>query len=214
MAIPESNPLDAASSLESSPERMERLRRQMAVARAKINPEKQRARGLASAARLSQYKETPGFEEKRKAGRLRFVHSDAGRAIVQKWMSMPGHRAGPGHVNEKVWSVRDPAGRLHRFRNLCEFVRNNQALFASEDVVPQMKGMATRWDRTRAYDGLASLRPSAGKTPSPGSWKGWTWATIYERAIANGADLLSRWPNTQLSNGGTSATQNHEKDKT
>ena len=175
-----------------TPQRMERLRRQAAEARDKITPEKRRANGLAHADRISAYKETQGFEEKRKSNRLKFVRSDAGRATINKVMSMPGMRAGLGHINEKTWSVRDPMGKTHRFRNLCEFVRNNQSMFIPEDSIPRKICGHVSWISTRAYSGLSGLRPSNKKKTTKGQWKGWVWVMLDERALNNAVDPMDR----------------------
>lgn len=77
---------------------------------------------------------------------------------------MPPGAAGRGveHWKAKYWEVVSPDRKMYRFVNLLDFVRENEWLFAPEDVV--WKG-----PRCRASSGLASMFGRKGKS----QWKGW-----------------------------------------
>ena len=79
---------------------------------------------------------------------------------------------GEGHRAARRWSLRDPAGRVHRFANLSNWLRENGTLFEAEDVVERPQKRSGFWCRANVQ--LRRLRPE-GKALKR-SWKGWTWA--------------------------------------
>ena len=97
--------------------------------------------------------------------------------------------SGQGNCKAKWWRFRDDRGRIHEFKNLREFVRNNGDMFAPDDVVYMYKARG-KTTSCRAMQGLQSL--SFRNTRPEGSWKGWTICHPTEMAINNGEDLLGR----------------------
>jgi hypothetical protein len=47
----------------------------------------------------------------------------------------------------------------------------------------------------RAYGGIMSIKPSERRRKVNGSWKGWVWVTLNERALLNAEDPLHRLSN-------------------
>lgn len=92
---------------------------------------------------------------------------------------------GPKNYKSKVWRFRDPRGRIHEFKNLEHFIRQNSDLFDADDVIWRPKG---KQETCRAKGGLESLSPR--KKNAGLSWKGWAWWSIQERI--HGADFLNR----------------------
>ncbi len=97
--------------------------------------------------------------------------------------------AGANHIGAKVWSVRDPNGRKYRFKNLNHFIRSNPYLFEDGDADWVKNG---NHYECRARGGLKSIKPSVKKKSLNGSWKGWVWVTLYERALNNAVDPMDR----------------------
>jgi hypothetical protein len=87
----------------------------------------------------------------------------------------------------KLWALRNPQNRDFYFKNLNDFVRNNEGLFSQEEVVWKGKGKGRYCPAIR---GLARLSPRR-KFPNC-SWHGWTWISIHERRFNDGKDLLGR----------------------
>lgn len=87
------------------------------------------------------------------------------------------------HIRALNWNVRDARGRVHQFRNLANWIRQNENLFEPNDV---------RWNGTycRAHSGISHLRPTH-KNPV-GSWKGWAWVSIHERRFDDANDPMRR----------------------
>jgi len=84
------------------------------------------------------------------------------------------------------WSLIDPNGVPHRFRNLAHFIREHQDLFAIDDVrVPRGKPEI----KTKAYGGLSQLRVT--NTNPAASWKGWTWDKRRLNAIARSNEIAT-----------------------
>jgi hypothetical protein len=99
---------------------------------------------------------------------------------------MPQFQSTTVHIRAKWWRVRDYRGVVHEFKNLCCFVRENPQLFIEDDLV----GKTIL--HSKAYKGVASLRPSDRKKKPAGSWKSWTWYSQAERVHNDGHDLLNR----------------------
>lgn len=93
----------------------------------------------------------------------------------------------PVHIRALNWIVRDPANRVHQFKNLALFIRTNPDLFSPEDVVWVKRGNGMN---CRAMSGISSIRPTCRKVRP--TWKGWTWVSIHERRFNDGNDLLDR----------------------
>lgn len=87
------------------------------------------------------------------------------------------------HIRALNWNIRDANGCTHQFRNLANWIRENENLFDAADV--QWKN---GW--CRAHSGISHLRPTHKKPV--GSWKGWTWVSIHERRFNDAEDLLQR----------------------
>ena len=120
-------------------------------------------------------------------GRRVFSRPEVQAKSLASRLKNPVMKKGVENHSAKVWNLRDPSGVTHSFRNLLEFVRNNEPLFETGDAVWVKKG---RHDYCRAHKGLSKLSPGYAH-PSP-SWKGWTWNTVYERRFNDGDCLLGR----------------------
>ena len=96
-------------------------------------------------------------------------------------MKNPKLRATDQHIAAKEWVLRAPDGQTHTFRNLKKWVRENEELFETDDVIwKEMNGKANQaW--CRAFQALGRLRPSSSKHLE--EWKGWTWAGSREVEI-------------------------------
>ena len=96
-------------------------------------------------------------------------------------MKNPKLRATDQHIAAKEWVLRAPDGQIHKFRNLKKWVRENEELFETEDVIwKEMNGKANQaW--CRAFQALGRLRPSSSKHLP--EWKDWTWAGSKEVEI-------------------------------
>lgn len=113
------------------------------------------------------------------AGRTTFscgcLHVERAKSI---WSSgvMKGTRRDNGNRNfaAKEWRLRSPANKLYQFKNLLQFIRENEALFDPDDVrwVKHGRGGLS----CKASAGLGSLSVRS-KNPI-GSWKGWTWNSL------------------------------------
>lgn len=101
---------------------------------------------------------------------------------------------GEKNIHSRRWSVRSPRGVCYQFKNLSEFLRAHADLFTPAQLKDwkQKDGCLEHIGRSRAYLGIASLRPSDCLSPRPSSWHGWTWVSIHERRFNDGADLLAR----------------------
>lgn len=73
----------------------------------------------------------------------------------------------------KTWLLVSPLNIIHRFKNLSDFVRQNETMFNAEDVIWKTPYIC------RAIGGLSKLRPSRKKPDA--SWKGWRWLSLEER---------------------------------
>lgn len=83
---------------------------------------------------------------------------------------------GVKHSLSRRWYFQDPNNRLHIVTNLCHFIRQNAHLFDPADLAHSNVRLS------KAYNGLAHLRPSTTKRPTLNVWKGWTWAALTEAA--------------------------------
>lgn len=72
------------------------------------------------------------------------------------------------NVNAEEWSLRDPRGVEHHFRNLRHFIRHHRSLFT-----PRQLEVRTKTGRTRIEACLASLSPR--HTFLVTCSQGWTW---------------------------------------
>jgi hypothetical protein len=93
------------------------------------------------------------------------------------------------HYRATEGFLRDPKGRLHKFKNLSHFIRENSHLFSEEDVTWRK---SSRYFKCRALGGLQSIMPTK-KNPM-GSWKGWTIGSMVESICFSGEnkDALDR----------------------
>ena len=84
---------------------------------------------------------------------------------------------GQGHHRAISGFLRDPFGRLHKFHNLTQFVRDNLLLFAQQDIVyrrPKKTKPGSALKVCNASKSLHNLvRPNSRRT----TWKGWTVPT-------------------------------------
>jgi hypothetical protein len=78
------------------------------------------------------------------------------------------------HVAAKSWVLRAPNGSIHTFRNLRNFIRENEELFDAADVIWKAQTRRPKLTWCQAYQSLARLRPGRPRTLD--SWNGWTWA--------------------------------------
>ncbi len=83
----------------------------------------------------------------------------------------PGAGRGVLNVHAVDWWLIAPDGTHHQVRNLYEFVRSNQALFAPADVVWKRTGgkRGTGGEWCNATAGILNIKGGRAKT-----WKGWT----------------------------------------
>lgn len=106
--------------------------------------------------------------------------------------------AGENHVSAAVFSIRSPEGIHYRFKNLRSFIRENAGMFEEGDATWFRRG---RGEDCRAYGGIMSIKPSERRRKVNGSWKGWVWVTLNERALRNAEDPLDRLPNAVVRDG-------------
>lgn len=78
------------------------------------------------------------------------------------------------HVAAKNWVLRAPDGRIQVFRNLRNFIRENEELFDPVDVIWKAQTRRPKLTWCQAYQSLARLRPGRARTLE--AWNGWTWA--------------------------------------
>jgi len=110
--------------------------------------------------------------------------------LVAHAQTLPRNQPGTQHHQSRHWYLRDPKNRHHTVLNLRHFIRQNAHLFEPQDL------------SSRAYNGLAQLRPSTTKRPTLPSWKGWTWAALTE---ANAKGVAA--PACTLKNDPTASTE-------
>lgn len=79
------------------------------------------------------------------------------------------NEAGPLNWKAKFWVIKSPTGIILRGKNLNHIIRENAAMFASDDV-------KFHNSRCKASKGIGQLflTKSDGRTPCARSWKGWT----------------------------------------
>jgi hypothetical protein len=87
------------------------------------------------------------------------------------------------HVMAKVWHIRDPRGRTHRFSNLNEWARKNENLFEDD----RQSAKLPFWYRIAC--GISQLD---GKNGTSCSYKGWVLVGKQEYIIEGGKDPLGR----------------------
>lgn len=90
--------------------------------------------------------------------------------LPQRVLRSPLCRPDEHNIHAAEWSLCDPTGTVHQFRNLAQFVREHPELFATEDTEIRYG------TNSRALAGLRLLRPERRPEPKK-QWKGWTWAT-------------------------------------
>lgn len=132
------------------------------------------------------------IRKKRDMPKLKATLSEKLKSQVQEWkesgqLDAIRRKAGtlkdmPDHIAARHWVIRDPAGRIHEFDNLCSWSRSNTHLF--EDTRPLSK--SPFW--LRISGGINSLFEAAGRSCS---YKGWVGVSTTEIA-RGGADLLGR----------------------
>jgi len=105
---------------------------------------------------------------------------------IEAQKRIPGLQKTPENYKAVWWRVRDYQGRIHEFKNLCWFIRENPSLFLKEDINYK------HTIRSRAYSGISGLRPNPTRKIVNGSWKGWTWYSQTERLKNDGRDLIER----------------------
>jgi len=82
---------------------------------------------------------------------------------------------GPNAVTAECWSLKDPNGITHQFRNLRHFIREHQTLFSPDRLVT-----VDKWGTTKAERCIRTLSPRC-KRPRECSM-GWTWHINHEPA--------------------------------
>ena len=100
----------------------------------------------------------------------------------------PRAQKGPKNQAARVWRLRSPVNKIYEFKNLLHFIRENENLFNSEDVVWKTNGRVGK--TCKAHGGLSMLSPRRKK--AHGVWKGWTWVSHIESIYNDQEDLLSR----------------------
>jgi len=138
-----------------------------------------------------------GRKPSRKVVEARSKWQQDNRAIIASWCSRTHKgvretagrvKRGVNHYKGRRGIFRSPSGKQYEFRNVTQFVRDNEALFAPQDVAWENDGIVCN-----AAQGLRSLMTFGAKRVR-GSWKGWTLVSIYERRFNDGDDLLDRNP--------------------
>lgn len=120
------------------------------------------------------------------ASRTEAAGSNRRLGYIEAQKRIPGLQKTPENYRAVWWRVRDYRGRIHEFKNLCWFIRENPSLFLAEDI--NYKHTV----RSSAYCGISGLRPNPKRKKVNGSWKGWTWYSQTERLKNEGNDLLDR----------------------
>jgi hypothetical protein len=103
----------------------------------------------------------------------------------------PFFKPGKDHLASKVWRLRSSANVEYEFKNLTNFVREHPELFDPEDLKWKLNKNGIPLE-CRATHGLYSLNPNGKKKVVAGSWKGWTFVSMFERRFNDGDDLLQR----------------------
>jgi hypothetical protein len=97
------------------------------------------------------------------------------KAVADRFRaSDPRAQKGPQNQSARVWKLRSPENQTYQFRNLTHFIRENESLFNSEDVIWKLKreSIPSSWT-CKAYGGLAMLSPRRKHCVE--TWKGWRW---------------------------------------
>lgn len=115
--------------------------------------------------------------------------SEKAKAAVKKLLERPERQPGIQNQRSADWSLRDARGKVHKFRNVAHFVRENKHLFPEGTTVLKYKNGRKY---TNAENGLSLLRPT--NKHQRGSWHGWTWYSGLEDKLNKGKDLLERNP--------------------
>ena len=123
---------------------------------------------------------------KNNARRIQKLYAGIGMEMHPEMFSKA---AGENHVSAAVFSIRSPRGVHYRFKNLRAFIRDNADMFENGDATWFRRG---RGEDCRAYGGIMSIKPSERRRKVNGSWKGWVWVTLNERALRNAEDPLDR----------------------
>ncbi|MBC8418768.1 MAG: hypothetical protein H8E10_09270 [Desulfobacterales bacterium] len=133
---------------------------------------------------LYEGKRLRGLRESEKAkDAARRVLSEFRDQILEKRSKNPGFMKCPENFCALEWVLMAPNGEIHSFKNLANFIRENEYLFEKECVVWKSRGVVGSHGDTGvsclAYDGLCSLKPynKKGKIKShqKKSWRGWIW---------------------------------------
>lgn len=121
------------------------------------------------------------FERVKRAGLKASAKAVAAARRIQKkyqyqnWLKqkhLAKYQSTPEHIRAIEWAIEDEHGNRFEFRNLVVFIKGNPDLFDPADII--WKRNAAGGERCRAYNGLASLRPTASRLKE--SWKGWSWS--------------------------------------
>jgi hypothetical protein len=95
--------------------------------------------------------------------------AQAADPLPQRVLRSPVCRPDERNQHAADWSLCDPWGNVHNFRNLAHFVREHRDLFLPDDLVIRYRS------NSRALAGLRLLRPECKPKPRT-RWKDWTWA--------------------------------------
>jgi hypothetical protein len=111
------------------------------------------------------------------------------KALRGKMQTAQKTKRGVTNHRAVTYHLRDPNGKSHHGKNLLEFVRKHEHLFLEDDVIWRPISPKKSALTCRAYNGLCSLK---NKARTPGTWKGWTIASLVETFHNGGEDLLER----------------------
>lgn len=125
--------------------------------------------GLFEFLRVEGMKQSPKVREN-----LQRLHRECKAQWKASAMRNPKLRATEQHIAAKEWVLRDPLGRVFRFRNLKKFIRENESLFEASDVEWKIPNGKANQAWCRAFHALTRLRPGCAKFLP--EWQGWTWA--------------------------------------
>lgn len=125
--------------------------------------------GLFEFLRVEGMKQSPKVREN-----LQRLHRECKAQWKASAMRNPKLRATEQHIAAKEWVLRDPVGRVFRFRNLKKFIRENENLFDAADVQWKIPNGKANQAWCRAFHALTRLRPGCAKFLP--EWQGWTWA--------------------------------------
>lgn len=179
-----------------TPEQIEAMQQRQRELRAagkyKASPEgaaRQRAALVKANTGRIQSAEMRRQQSERMRGRVwdKAVVESRARPMRGRPQTAPATMAGPSNAHSIEGAVRDPAGRMWRFRNLSYFVRTHPHLFEPADMIE--RPLSVKRPDNKTCNAIKRLLALFGRgRVVPCSWKGWTAVSKTEL----GEDLIDR----------------------